>query len=308
MDDQTSSPGKGSDPIEPEFEKELLDEGFTLEGREAPVVQPKPEADKKDPEKPEDKKEDDPEKPGDKKSEDKGKDPAKDPAKKEEPEAWRQMIAKKRQEQGKSKAAEPEKPVDPAKPDPSKPNPDEPSELKKPELTEEQKSLADKYGIEHEDFHKLFPTPKVEKEVVKSGLTPEQEALLTSVQTERDSLLIEKGFNADFDTNVLPLLREEYPKGLTDDKIAEVKKTILEKLQDEKYSLVPLDLLYRGEKAFRGLVKAPVKGPDNGGRIPDKVDPSKIWDFDNASEEDVKAPGFPFDEYSEYMAKKGKKA
>ncbi len=307
-DDTTSIPGPGNDPLEPEFEKELRDEGFELEGREAPADKPKPESEKKDPEKPEDKQPEaeadkDPKKP--EKAEDK--DP-KDPAKKEEPEEWRKMIAKKRQDQGKSKAGDPEKPADPAKPDadPSKPKP-ESSESKTPELTEEQKNLADKYGIEHEDFHKLFPTPKVEKEVIKSGLSPEQEALLQSVASERDGLLIEKGFNADFDSNVLPLLKEEYPKGLTDEKIAEVKKSILEKLHDDKFAMVPLDVLYRGDTAFRGLVKAPVKGPDTGSKVPAKGDSGKVWDFDTATEEDIKHPDFPFDDYSNYMAKKGNK-
>lgn len=296
----TSIPGNGNDPLEKDFEEQLAKEGLELEGRPgAKKEDPKPEP-KVDPAKPEDKKPDadpDPKKP----EEDKDK---KDPAKKEEPEPWRQAIARKRQEQGKAKAEEPAKdPAPKTDPDPSKADPAKADPVV---LTEEQKTLADKYGIEHEDYLKMFPTRTVEKEVVKNGLSPEQESLLNGYKEERDSLLIEKGFNADFDTNVLPLLKEEYPKGLTEDKIAEVKKSILSKIQDEKYSLVPLDELFRGDKAFRGLVKAPVSGPDSGSKIPDKANPSKVYDFDTVTEEDVKAPGFPFDEYSAYMEKKEK--
>lgn len=309
--DSTSTPGSGSDPLEPEFEQSLKDQGFELEGREALGDKPNPDP-AKEPAKPEDKEdpEADPEK--DPKKPDDGKDKdSKDTAKKEKEgdEPWRHMIAKRRQEkssktpEGKDPAKEPDPKPDPSKPDPSKP---EPSELKKPELTVAQKAFAEKYGIEPDDLHTLFPEQQV-KVIEKEGLSSEDKATLDEYRSQRDNLLIEKGYNTDFDTNVLPLLREEYPKGLSDEKIAEVRKSIFEKLQDEKYSLVPLDVLYRGDSAFRGIVKAPIKGPDNGSKVPAKGTPGKVYDFETVSEEDVKNPDFPFVEYSEYMAKKERK-
>lgn len=308
-DTDTSVPGPGSDPLEPDFEKQLQEEGFNLEGREKPVEPAKPDAPAptKEPASKDDKPADDGKKPDEGKPED-GKKPEDGAKPKEEPakgtEEWRVMIAKRRQEKAHAGGKEGDKPAEPAKPaDPSKPESEKPAAPTAPELTEEQKALADKYGIEHEDFLKMFPSPKVEEKVVKEGLSPEQQQLLDTIRAERDELLIDKGYNTDFDTNVLPLLKAEYPT-ISEAKIAEVRKTIREKLETGKYGDTPLDVLYNGDKSFRGLVPKKEPGADEGSRVPARGNSGKVYDFEHVTEEDVKNPDFPFEEYSDFMAKK----
>lgn len=302
---ETSIPGPGNDPLEADFEKQLQDEGLELEGRKAPEKKPDAPAPAKEPESPEK----DPKEPA--KEPEKEKDPKdpKDPKDKkgDEPEKgteeWRIMIAKRRQEKARSDGKEKSEPV---KPDPSKPEqkPEPKPDAKATELSPEQKEFAEKYGIEPEDMAKAFPPAKVEK-IAAEGISPEDRALLDQYKNERDSLLIDKGYTADFDTNVLPLLKEEYP-GISDAKIAEVRQQIREKLETETYGLTPLDVIYRGDKAFRGLVAPKNDGVDQGNRVPAKTG-SKVYDFETVTEEDIKKPDFPFSEYSEYMAKREKK-
>lgn len=296
---ETSIPGKGSDPLEADFEKQLQDEGFELTGRKAPDTKPDAPAEKK----PEstDKKPDEGTPPEKKeKPEDDGKKKEDEPKKGNE--EWRSMIAKRRQEKARSGGEA--KPAEAAKPEPSKPV--EP-EKKEPaatavELTPEQQKFAEKYGIEPEDLPALFTPAKVEQ-VKAEGLSEDDRKLMDTIRTERDSLLIEKGFKDDFDTNVLPILKEEYPT-ISAAKVAEIRELIRQKLEFEQYGLTPLDVIYRGDKDFRGLVTQPKDGPDHGSRVPAKGNAGKVYDFENATEEDIKKSDFPFEEYSTYMANK----
>jgi hypothetical protein len=134
-------------------------------------------------------------------------------------------------------------------------------------------------------------------------MSEEDRKALNEYRTERDNLLIEKGYNTDFESNVLPLIKEEYPN-ISDAKVKEIKEAIFDKLQTDQFSLVPLDVLYRGEKAFRGLVAQPKQSVDNGSRAPARGDASKVYDFDKVTDEDIKRSDFPFEQYSNYMAKR----
>lgn len=300
---ETSLPGQGSDPLEKDFEEMLQKEGLELTGREKPVVE-KPA----DPPAPAKEKEEEPEDKDPKDGKDsKEKKPAEDKKPEDKPkegtEEWRTMIAKRRQEKARLAGKDPKDPES-GKPDPLKPvvDPKKPED-KVPVLTDEQKALADKYGIDHEDYLKMYP-PAKEKEIVKEVLSDEDRKVLDTVKSERDALLVEKGFNTDFDSNVLPLIKEEYPN-ISPEKLAEIRQQILEKLETDQYALTPLDVIYRGDQAFRGLVKKR-EGVDHGNRVPAKGNADKMYDFDNATEEDIKRPDFPFEEYSAYMEKKEK--
>lgn len=308
MDDtRTSEPGAGTDRLEPDFEQQLANEGLELEGRELPkpvkpVDQPKPEA----PKPPEPPKEEP--KPEDKK-------PTMEDGKPEKPkgETWRQAIATKRQEQEKAKDQKiadlekenatlknPKTPIAPLNPA------DPPAPAEKSVLTDEQKNLAEKYGIEPEDYLKMFPSKVIEKEVIKSGLTPEQTTLLDTLQSDREKQSINDGFRTDFEDNVLPLIKAEYPN-ISDEKVKEIKSKIFEKIKTDEFSLTPLTTLYKGEDDFRGVVTTPKKSFDEGNKVPSNSG-NKVYDFENVSDADMKNSDFPFEKYSEYMASKEKGA
>lgn len=309
---QTSEPGKATESLEPDFEKQLADEGFNLAGRETTPAAPLPEK-KAEPEKPS-KKDEAPADP-DKEGDDEGKKPdadKKDDAPKNDD--WRHAIARKRQEKQEQKDAELEslrrenEELKSGKKDvPSQkdvlPKKDEKADSPPP-LTEEQKQLAAKYAIDEADFHKLFPTKVTEKVIEKHGLDEEQSKLLESLKGEREQLLIEKGFNTDFESNVLPLLKEEYP-GISAEKIAEIKSEIFAKIQTDQFALTPLQILYRGEATFRGRVSPKKAGPDEGTKVAGK-DGKKVWDFATVTEEDLKDPSFPFEQYSDWGEKNEK--
>lgn len=297
---ETSAPGPGADNLEPEFEKQLAEEGFALEGREKPEVEkPEPVSEKKSDQekKPDESKKSE----EDKKEEGDGKKPDEKQSEKGS-ENWRDAIARRRQEQAKSGGKEKS---ESEKPEPLKPNTEKKEDAPKTaELTAQQKTFAEKYGIDPEDIANLFPPAKVE-EIQQQGLSKEDQALMDTIRGERDSLLIEKGFNADFETNVLPLLKEEYPD-ISPEKVEEARKQILEKIKTDEYSRTPLDVVYRGDKTFREFVPKKNNGVDNGSRVPAKGASGKVYDFDKATEDDIKQADFPFQEYSEFMAKKGK--
>lgn len=298
MDDTSQAPDIQDDPLEPDFEKSLQDEGFVLEGRQPlekkePDPKPDPEPDPKKSD--EDKKPDDPLK-DDPKDKDQKKESEKPEPKREE---WREAIARKRQEREKADSKEVKAP-EPVKPDPSKPDPEKPDTKAKP--TEAQEKFAEKYGIDIEDIVGLIPPSEVAR-IERDGLSKEDRQLFDTIKGERDNLLIEKGYNADFDSNVLPILKEEYPT-ISDEKVQEIRKQIFEKLKADEFSMTPLDVIYRGDKSFRGLVTPPKPGPDTGSRVPGKGNSNRVYDFDSVTEEDVKRDDFPFDEYSDYQAKK----
>lgn len=311
-DHNTSIPGNGTDPLEPDFEKMLANEGLDLEGRDLPAPDKRPVDQPKIPEtpKPEDKKPEDTKVEPDKQpTDDKKPDDDKD-GKSKDPDEWRKIVANKRQERSKDIRAENDnlkKEIETLKagktPD-AHLNPTDPPKTDEPVvLTTEQKALADKYGIEHDDYLKMFPTKVVEKEVIKNGLSPEQEAMFSSIASERETTAIQLGYNKDFNSNVLPLIKAEYPN-ISDSKVEEIKSKIFDKIQEDQYSMTPLGTLYKGEDEFRGVVNIPKRGPDEGSKVPGNNGSNKVYDFDNVTETDMKDSSFPFEKYSNYMASK----
>lgn len=291
----TSVPGPGGERLEKDFLESLEGEGFEINGQKPKTVET--EAPKQSEEG--EKKVEAPKKEESKKEEPKSEEKPKKDEPKKDPEEWRKMIAKRRQDGAKSE----EKVTDPKQPELSKPNEEKKPDAKAPDLTEEQKTLADKYGIEHEDYLKLFP-PAKEIRIKEEGMSEEDRKTLEAFKTERDGLLIEKGFTDDFNTNILPLLKEEYPD-ISDEKIAEIKQQVLEKISTDEYASTPLAVVYRGDNAFRGLVPKETKGVDNGSRVP-ATSGEKVYDFENVTEDDIKKSDFPFEAYSAYMAKREK--
>lgn len=300
--DITSEPGKGTDPLEADFEKQLANEGLTLEGRELPAPDRKPDAQPKlepvvvppkvEP-KPDDKKPD-------------------EEVKSKPDESWRKVVAKKHEDKAKATLEENDrlkKEIEDLKKTPTAPL--KPVDQPKPgevasTLTDEQKTLAEKYGIEPEDYLKMFPSKVIEKEVVKGGLSPEQEALLNSIQSDKEQLAITEGFRSDFETNVLPLIRAEYPN-ISDEKVKEIKSKIFDKINTDAYSMTPLSTLYKGEDEFRGVVTTPKKSFDEGSKVPANTG-NKVYDFETVTDADMQNSDFPFEKYSNYMASKEKGA
>lgn len=312
--DNTSEPGKGTDPLEADFEQELAKQGLELEGRELPkpaipAAQPKPDLDADKAKVDADAKAEADKKALDEAAKKKAEDGKNDPKN----ESWRRAVASKHQAKDQAKDEELERlrkeneelkqPKDPKAPL----NPKEPIKLEeKATISEEQKSLAEKYGIEPEDFVKLFPSKEVVKEVIKSGLSDEQKALLDTLQTERQERAISDGFRNEFEKDVLPLIKAEYPN-ISDEKVGEIKSKIFEKIQIEQYSMTPLSTLYKGEDDFRGVVTIPKKTFDEGSKVPSNSG-KQVYDFESVTDADIKNPDFPFEKYSAYMESKEKGA
>lgn len=245
---------------EREETKEILDE---IEGEAS-----------KAPEKPEDSKPED-QKPGKEGEEEEGKDPkpedkpkegeegdeAKKPAERREMKtipAWKKAVADKKN--GKL-IADLEKQLAEAKG--QNPEGDETEEAPKaaPDSSKV-KEIAEKHNIPEELAKDL-----IEAAVSQTGpgITPELQERLDAVDELRNKSELEAEYvqyNADFESSIVPLIKEEYGEDVSPGTISEIREQLKELAYSTEYAKVPYEVIYKGRAEFRGLVPPPKKGAE----------------------------------------------
>lgn len=311
----TSEPGKGPelDSETASILSELEGEGFEIgEGlprpaakeRPAPTpVEVKPEVTTE----PKPKEGDDPQ--GKKPDEAKETDDTKQPN--TEKGDWREMIGKRRTDRIKELEEENDRlksgrgadqPIAPSKPVDTTVTP-----KGNEKLSEVKKIFDESYGISSEHFEALVAaiTPaQVEKIIEKEGISPEDATMLREAREERVQAQIERGFRTDFEENVLPLIKSEYP-GISDEGVKKLREEIFGKIQTDEFARTPLKTIFKGEDGFRKRFNSP-QGSIDSGRPGSLHKGGKDWstmsetDINNLSDEE-------FDQYSDYMAKQGKR-
>ena len=172
----------------------------------------------------------------------------------------------------------------------------------KPEESPEIKALADEMGIEPTAVLKLVG-------IVQKGLKTDLPAdvkqkldKIGEIEQERQDNFEEAEYSKEFERDVLPLVKAEYPDISTD-----ALSTIRQKLHDlaftEDYSKVALKMLYRGEDSFRSLYRPKKETTEPGRGGSDRN--AEVKDWENLSEDDVaQLSEKDFEEYSDFMAKR----
>lgn len=180
-------------------------------------------------------------------------------------------------------------------------------EQKKEEKDKVIKELADKFGVDEEDVRELAEL--VGPKPATSKLPPEAEKKLETVDKlekeaiyEREDRLFSKEFNKD----VLPLIKEKYPK-ISKKSIAGIKKKLHLLAFTEEYHRVPkLKTIYLGlsdelKPILKKVTAEGTKGGGQRGKIGINLtveQPAKII---------AQMTDKQFDTYSENMGKKSKK-
>lgn len=169
------------------------------------------------------------------------------------------------------------------------------------EAQDDVKAIAEKYGITEPGFVQdlidaASKRSQLPAELVDKIKEHDHYAEIAKKQAE------DGAFVQDFEKDVLPLVREEYPE-ISDADVARIRDDVKKLAYSEKLLSTPLSLIYKGDDAFRGVVSPKKKTAESGrGGESRSVD---LLDFDSMSESDIgKLSPENFIKYSEHMAAK----
>lgn len=176
-----------------------------------------------------------------------------------------------------------------------KPTPDNdtrpPEPDKKPPQNEKLKEVADKLGLNVETVSELIQiardgqTANIPPEIQElAKLAPKLKEFQERQEREFNETQEMAEFNKEFERDVLPLVKAEYPD-ITPDKVDDIKKQLSEVAFTEEYVKLGLSKIYKAEDEFRGLVAPKPKSAEPGRGGAGRSD--KVLDFDNMSEEDI---------------------
>lgn len=126
----------------------------------------------------------------------------------------------------------------------------------------------------------------------QSALPPEMQQFMKDypqfqkVKESYEAQQAEAEFGREFESVVRPLVEAEYP-GISSELLKSIKAKVRERIEsDPKLLTAPLNLLYKGDDSFRGLV--PKKKSADGGRPSGGARADKVIDFEDVSDEDIK--------------------
>lgn len=224
----------------------------------------------------------------------KGSEPPKEPAKEPETErkpkyipSWE--LAKREKEWQKEKADLEAKVLDASHKPPA-------------ETEDDVKALSAKYNVDEAAMRDIINVASK-----RAGLTPDllnQIKELQEIGKATKATLEAEAFRKDFDSQVAPLVRAEYP-GISDDELAKIREDVKTHAYRDDFLHTPLSVIYKGVDSFRGVVQPKKKTVEaaRGGESRS----AQVIDFDNLSDEEVKALSQEdFVKYSEYQATKEK--
>jgi len=169
------------------------------------------------------------------------------------------------------------------------------------ETEDEVKALADKYQVDEDAMRDIIAV--VSKKVsptLPNGFLENLKELQELGKATKASLE-EQAFTKDFEREVLPLVRAEYPD-ISEDVLAKIRADVRNTAYDAKFLHTPLNVIYKGIDSFRGVVQPKKKSADSGRGGESRA---QVLDLENLSEEEVKSlPAEDFIKYSEYQASK----
>lgn len=174
------------------------------------------------------------------------------------------------------------------------------------ELEQKAAALAEKHGITVELAKDL-----VELAAQQGKLPADIVEKLKDVDTfrEQQAVIAETTqFNADFDAQILPLIKAEYGNEVPQATIDGIRDSLKELAYTPEYAKVPYTTLYKGEDKFRGVIPPLKKGAENskGGSV-GAEDGAKGDELDLTkplTDEQVKGlSGKDFDTYCQNMEK-----
>lgn len=165
------------------------------------------------------------------------------------------------------------------------------------DVEEEVKKLSEEAGLDEGVIQKI-----VDIASKKNQLPEETLKALDDYKKNQLEAAQESGYSQEFDKDVVPLIRAEYPD-ISEENLTRIKTELHDVAFSDGYLKTPLKVIYKGLDDFREYVpparKSAEGGRGEGGR---KVD---VVDFDNMTEEQFKKlPPEEQDNYMEYMEKK----
>jgi len=171
----------------------------------------------------------------------------------------------------------------------------------KAEIADEIEEIAKEFGLDDANKNLI---KKLEQSILKKvSLPKEVAAKIEGFESERIAINQEKQFNSEFETDVLPLIRAEYPN-ISDSSLSEVKAKILETAFREEYLKVPLKKIFKAEQDELGISEVPhKKGLETSKSGQNRA--TETVDFDKMDEETFL--GLPADkklEFSKYQSSK----
>lgn len=144
--------------------------------------------------------------------------------------------------------------------------------------------FAKKYGASEEfmkDLTNIFGGNTLPPEIVKR--LDRLDNLEQTIVAQAD----DANFSTEFNTKVLPTIKEEYPH-LSDSQIGRIAKRVKDIAFTESYASTPLEVIYKGLDEFRGLSVAPKKTAEKGGRKGTGLPAQDDINFDSVTEDDIK--------------------
>ena len=180
---------------------------------------------------------------------------------------------------------------------------------------EKVKNLADKLGVEPDELKDAIKSLVPDAPTLPPDLAEKLKEIDT-LKSERAIAVEEAKFSADFDTQILPLIKKEYGDDVPPETILKLKENLKAMAYEPDYAKVPYATIYKGTDSFRGVIPDKKKGAENsrGGTVVvtqstrttaqngdiDWADP----DLDLSDEQLKKLDAAEFDKYCDIQAKR----
>ena len=163
-------------------------------------------------------------------------------------------------------------------------------------------ALAEKYNLD--DSGKGLVRELQESILKKLGPSKDLQEKVQALDNEKKAIEQQKFFDQEFNNDVLPALKAEYPD-ISEAALAEVKDKLLERAFTEVYAKIPLKKVYLAEKDDLKVSEAPKRKSGETGKS-GKERGSDTVDFDHLSEDDFsKLSPDQMLKFSQHQAKKG---
>lgn len=128
------------------------------------------------------------------------------------------------------------------------------TKAEKAEIADEIEELAKEFGLDDANKNLIKKLEKVILGKIKlpEGLTEK----VTELEREKEAIKQEKAYNADFASEILPLVKAEHPN-ISDDKLSEIKSKLMDLAFTEEYSKLSLKKIFRAEYDVFDLKESP---------------------------------------------------
>lgn len=159
--------------------------------------------------------------------------------------------------------------------------------------------------------HNIDVSPEFMEEIVKIASEGKEMpadfatrlADLDKLKHDKEVEAEEVQFSADFEKNVVPMIKAEFGDDVDPTKIAEFKESLKALAYTQEYAKVPYDVIYRGRSEFRTMATAKKRSAE-GARGGSGTMSGGEKDYTSMTEEEAKnLSGEEFDKWSDAMAR-----